>query len=93
LLLSPVWTETAFPHSYDIGSPEQASEVVAAIRCVLPANLLGLPAAVVAGGVEGGLPFGVQVIGPRFQDLACLEAVEAIEASVGVLTPVQPTGS
>jgi amidase len=56
----------------------------------MPANLLGLPAAVVAGGTTGGLPVGVQVLGDRFQELLCLEAAEAIERQVGVLTPIEP---
>jgi amidase len=90
LLLSPVWTQRAFPHGYDLGSAETGMEVIDAIRCVLPANLLGLPAAVVPVGVDGGLPHGVQIIGPRFQDLFCLAAAEAIEVELGVLTPIEP---
>jgi amidase len=60
------------------------------LRPVMPANLLGLPAAVVAGGTTGGLPVGVQVLGDRFQELLCLEAAEVIEREVGVLTPIEP---
>ena len=38
---------------------------------------------------EAGLPCGVQVMGERFQDLACLEAAEAIETALGLATPVE----
>ena len=36
------------------------------------------------------MPAGVQVIGARFQDLACLEAAEAIEAALGVAEAIDP---
>ena len=47
LVLSPVWTEAAFPHGRDTESAAAAMDTLTLIRCVLPANLLGLPAAVV----------------------------------------------
>ena len=55
-----------------------------------PVNLLGLPAAAVPTGLADGLPTGVQVIGNRFREDLCLAAAEAIEARLGVLTPVDP---
>jgi amidase len=56
----------------------------------VPANLLGLPAAAVPAGKAGGLPAGVQVIGARFQELACLEAAEAIETALGGAQVIDP---
>jgi amidase len=90
LVVSPVWSEPAFPHGFDIESPDTAAATLRLLRPVMPANLLGLPAAVVAGGTTGGLPVGVQVLGDRFQELLCLEAAEVIERKVGVLTPIEP---
>jgi amidase len=60
------------------------------VRFVLPANLLGLPAACVPVGLANDLPTGVQVIGDMFRDDLCLNAAEAIEQSLGVLTPIDP---
>ena len=60
------------------------------LRPVMPANLLGLPAAAVPAGQAGGLPAGVQVMGARFQELACLEAAEAIEQRLGVAQAIDP---
>jgi amidase len=60
------------------------------MRPVMPANLLGLPAAAVPAGKAAGLPAGVQVMGARFQELACLEAAEAIENAFGAAEPIDP---
>ena len=59
-------------------------------RFIMPANLMGLPAACVATGVANGLPTGVQVMGTPFREDLCLDAAEAIEKTVGVLTPIDP---
>lgn len=88
LVLSPVWTEPAFPHGRDIESAAAAADTLRLIRCVLPANLLGLPASVVPAAVADGLPIGVQLTGPRFREDLCLDAAEAIERALGTFTPV-----
>ncbi len=90
LIVGPVWTEPPFKHGYDIQDPESAMKVVELFRFVMPANLMGLPAACVATGVANGLPTGVQVMGTLFRDDLCLDAAEAIENVVGVLTPIDP---
>ena len=90
LVLSPVWTQPAFPHGFDIASAAQAAATMSLFRPVLHANVLGLPAAVVAGGTAAGMPVGVQLIGDRFQEMLCLDAAEIIERAIGVLTPVDP---
>lgn len=90
VVLSPTWTVTAFPEGADIASPDGARATLELMRPVLPANLLGLPAAVVPGGLVDGLPVGVQVIGNRFADLYCLEIAEQIEAAVGFTSPIDP---
>jgi amidase len=90
LIVGPTWTQPPFAHGFDIESRESAFEVVELFRFVLPANLLGLPAACVPTGVANGFPTGVQVIGDLFREDLCLDAAEVIEASVGVLTPIDP---
>jgi amidase len=90
LLLCPVWTEPAFVHGADVASAEAARATLERIRCVLPANLMGLPAAVVPAAIHEGLPIGVQVVGWRFRDALCLDAAEAIEDALGTFTPIDP---
>ena len=64
-----------------------------AIRMIVVVNLLGLPSLALPTGIAGGLPQGVQIIGPRFREDLCLEAAEAIEERLGTLTPIDPVGS
>ncbi|HVB52554.1 MAG TPA: amidase [Acidimicrobiales bacterium] len=90
LIVGPTWTQPPFVHGYDIQDAESATKVIEMVRFVLPANLLGLPVACVATGVANGLPTGVQVIGDLYREDLCLDAAEAIEQSVGVLTPIDP---
>jgi amidase len=90
VLLSPVWSQPAFPLDFDIASPEGAAATLELIRPVLPANLLGTPAAVVPAGMADGLPVGVQVMGGKYTDLRCLGVAEAIEYRLGPLTPIDP---
>jgi amidase len=90
VLLSPVWSQPAFPLDFDIASPENAAATLELMRPVLPANLLGTPAAVVPAGMADGLPVGVQVMGDRFTELRCLSVAEAIEHRLGPLTPIDP---
>jgi len=89
ILLSPTWAHPAFEHGQDIGDSESGA-MLEILRPVLPANVLGLPAAVVPGAVVDGLPVGVQVMGDRYTDLRCLTIAAEIEAAVGRFTPIDP---
>jgi amidase len=89
VLISPTWAHRAFDVGADVatGGFEPMFDT---LRPVLPANFLGLPAAVVPGGLADRLPVGVQVIGDRFTDLRCLTVAAQIEAATGRLTPIDP---
>jgi len=92
LLLSPTWTQLPFEHGFDTASPAGTAATKELMRPVVPANLLGLPSACVpAGRDEGtGLPVGVLITGRRLREDLCLEAAEAIEARLGLATPIDP---
>ena len=90
VLLSPVWSQPAFPLDFDIAGPEGAVATLELMRPVLPANLLGTPAAVVPAGMADGVPVGVQVMGGKYTELRCLSVAEAIEHRLGPLTPIDP---
>jgi amidase len=63
------------------------------VRPALPANLLGLPSACTPAGCDAatGLPIGVLLTGRRMRDDLCLDAAEAVEAKLGLDTPIDPT--
>ena len=89
VLLSPTWGRPAFPHGADVG--DDANGVIRdTLRPVMPANLLGIPAAVVPCGTAAGLPVGIQIMGDRFTDLRCLAIAEQIERAVAPVTPIDP---
>jgi len=92
LLLSPTWTQLPFEHGFDSANPEGTKATKELMRPVVPANLLGLPSACVPAGRDEatGLPIGVLVTGQRLREDLCLEAAEAIEARLGVATPIDP---
>jgi len=90
LIVGPVWTQPPFAHGYDIIDGDTAMKVVELFRFIMPANLMGLPAACVPTGVANGLPTGVQIMGTLFRDDLCLDAAQAVEREIGVLTPIDP---
>lgn len=90
VIISPTWALPAFPLGSDAATPEGAQRTFETMRPVLPANLLGLPAAVVPVGVADGLPVGAQVIARRFADLRCLTVAQMLEDALGTITPIDP---
>ena len=90
VLLTPTWTIPAPPHGFDIASLEGGQATFEAMRPVLPANLLGLPAAVVPVGFADGLPVGAQLTARRFGDLVALDVAQMIEDALGRITPIDP---
>jgi amidase len=90
VLLTPTWAQPPFANGADVASFDAALATLELMRPVLPANLLGLPAAVVPAGVVDGLPVGVQLTGNRFADLVVLAAAQAVEDAFGTITPIDP---
>jgi amidase len=87
LVLTPTWTQLPFPHGWDLEHPAETLELM---RCVTPANLLGLPSACVPAGLVDGVPVGVLLTGDRFADDKTLDAAEIVEAALGLATPIDP---
>jgi amidase len=90
VLLSPVWSQPAFPLGFDVASLDNVVATLELMRPVLPANLMGTPAAVVPAGMAEGLPVGVQVMGNKYTELRCLAVAEVIEQRLGTLIPLTP---
>lgn len=86
LVLAPVSQVPPFPQGADEQGALAYRELVAQQAMLYVVNLLGLPAAAVPTGLHDGIPMGVQIIGPRFREDLCMDAGEAIERAVGVLS-------
>ena len=91
VLLTPTWAHRAFPHGADVASLEGGVHTFDTMRPVLPANLLGLPAAVVPVGLADGMPVGAQLTARRFGDLVALGAAQLLEDAFPSITPIDPT--
>ena len=85
LVLAPVSQVPPFPQLEDLKGNARMKQMLDEQSMLYAVNLLGLPAAAVPTGLHGGVPLGVQIIGPRFREDLCLDAAQAIETAVGVL--------
>ena len=89
LIVAPIFTAVPFAAGTDLDDGAVA-ETIRGMRMTLAISALGLPAVAVPVGISNGLPQVVQVIGPRYREDLCLDAAQAIEDRVGVLTPIDP---
>jgi aspartyl-tRNA(Asn)/glutamyl-tRNA(Gln) amidotransferase subunit A len=76
LLLSPTAPSVAFRIGEKVDDPlaMYANDI-----CAVPANLAGIPAISVPGGLSDGLPVGVQLMGDHFTEPVLLRAARAAE--------------
>ncbi|MCX8032698.1 MAG: Asp-tRNA(Asn)/Glu-tRNA(Gln) amidotransferase subunit GatA [Thermoleophilia bacterium] len=80
-LISPTSPTVAFK----LG--ERVADPLAMYRsdlCTIPVNLAGLPGISLPAGFAGGLPVGLQMIGPHFSERDLLNAAYAIEQNLRV---------
>ena len=89
LILGPVFHSQAFKVDDDIAGKKEFSSILKGFRLNMSANLLGLPSVAVPVGISDDLPQGVQLIGTRFHEILCLDAAQAIEERLGIITPVE----
>jgi amidase len=89
LILAPIGSHPPFAAGSDLDDGAVA-ETVQRMRMATAVNALGLPAVAVPVGVGDGLPQVVQIIGSRYREDVCLDAAEALEERLGVLTPIEP---
>ena len=89
LIVAPVFTDSPFEVGKDM-TAKGVAEIHRGLRMALAVNALALPAVGLPVGIAEGLPQSVQVIGPRYREDLCLDAAEAIEDRLGIITPIDP---
>jgi amidase len=89
LIVAPICTDIPFQAGTDLDEGRVAA-TIRSMRMAIAVNALGLPAVALPVGVAEGLPQAVQLIGPRYREDLCLDAAAALEARVGILTPIDP---
>jgi aspartyl-tRNA(Asn)/glutamyl-tRNA(Gln) amidotransferase subunit A len=79
LLLSPTSPTVAFPFGAKTADP---MEMYLSDVCTIPSNLAGHPAMSVPFGTgAGGLPVGVQLLGPTLEEGTLFRAAAVLEAA------------
>ena len=86
LVLTPYFMQPTPTWDCDAKSFEQTKDVFRAAMYSTGTNFLSLPAGVVPIGLVESLPTGIQVVGRRYREDLILDAIEAIENRVGILT-------
>ncbi|WEH33473.1 amidase [Streptomyces sp. AM 4-1-1] len=92
LLLGPSFTEPPVEPGLESRDRAGLERVASGMRLCTATSFVGVPAIAVPTGVVDGLPCGVQVVGRAFREDLCLDAAQAIEDRLGVLTPMNPVG-
>ena len=85
-MLAPVSLVPPFAQLEDLKGPARMQRMLDEQSVLYAVNVLGLPAAAVPTGMQGEVPIGVQIIGPRFREDLCLDAAQVVENGVGVLS-------
>ncbi|MCL4115034.1 UNVERIFIED_CONTAM: hypothetical protein GTU68_008277 [Idotea baltica] len=86
LVLSPVSQLLPFAPNDDASSQERFTQIAAGHAPLVAVNYLGLPAVAVPSILDASGPVGVQLIGRPLREDLCLDAAQAIEDRVGVMT-------
>ena len=92
VIVAPVSTTMAFAPDFDASGTDAVQALTRAMAMSVSANLLGLPAVALPVATSGGLPQGVQVIGPRHREDLCLAVSRSIELQLGASGPIDPRG-
>ena len=91
VFLSPVAFATAFPHDHSEPQSERMIATVGGPRkymdflnWIAPATLTGCPATIApAGRTQAGLPVGIQIMGPYWEDATTITFAELLAREVG----------
>jgi amidase len=89
LILAPIATDIPFLVGTDL-EEGRVADTIHMMRMAMAVNALGLPAVAVPVGIGDGLPQAIQLVGGRYREDLCLDAAQALEDRLGVITPIDP---
>jgi amidase len=89
IIVMPALCDLPPPFDGDLTLDGQRS-MLEALRVCLLAPALGLAGLAVPVGAYGTLRTGVQIVPGRFREDLALDAAEVIEASEGIVSPIDP---
>lgn len=90
LFLMPTSLLRPFENDLDFTSHERIPEILDAQRPLQAINLLGLPSVALPTHLEDGLPLGIQLVAPMYDDWFALDVAERLEAELGTLWKQTP---
>ena len=86
LILTPYLMRPVYDYDYDAQSPESLADLFSSASYSTGVNFLSLPAGVFPTGLAAGRPTGVQLVGQRFREDLIIDAMQAVEERLGVLS-------
>ena len=86
LILTPYLMRPVYDYDYDAQSPENLADLFSSACYSTGVNFLSLPAGVFPTGLAAGRPTGVQLVGQRFREDLIIDAMQAVEERLGVLS-------
>ena len=85
LVLAPFLPVPTYSWNRDADGKDGIMEVLGCGIWSFAMNYMGLPAGIVSPRLHDGMPVAVQMVGRRFREDMILDALEAVEARVGVM--------
>lgn len=85
VVLTPFLPNPTYSWNRDAEGKDGIMEVLGCGIWSFAINYMGLPAGIVSSHMHDGLPVAVQLVGRRFREDMILEALESVEARVGVM--------
>lgn len=90
LVMMPTSLIPPFENDLDFKDPSKAGYLIDAQAPLYLVNLLGLPSVALPTHVQDGLPLGVQLMAPQYDDDFALDVAERLEGELGSILGQMP---
>ena len=90
VIIGPVSSRNPFTVGYDVKSLDSTKSLLESQALTISINLLGFPSVALPVEISNDIPQAIQIIGPLFNEIRCLEIAQIIENEIGIFTPIDP---